>query len=378
MKVDSFRWDSATRMFRSPGESPDATFAVFFGPNPTIADPAFLAQARALCPNGPILGCTTGTLIDGPDLEDDAALLLAVTLKHTAVRIASAPVSVETSRETGQNIAAQLDAPDLAGVFVLCDSLNVDGSELVAGLRERLGPNVPISGGLASDGADFKRTMVGANAVPAERMAGALAFYGSAFTMSQGCAHGWDHFGPPRRITRAEGNVLFELDGKPALDLYEKYLGVDAADLPGSALRFPLLVSAPSDPLKKVIRTVLDVDRAARTLTFASAIEEGWDARLMRGALDRLAEGAAAAAGEVLAGSSPDDEGFAILVSCVGRRIVFGMSAADEPEAVADVLSSRLRQFGFYSHGEISSANAEAFCGLHNQTMTIVSMQEAA
>lgn len=298
-------------------------------------------------------------------------------LEKTQVRLASQPLSVETSRLAGRSLAEQLDAPGLAGVLVLADSLNVDGSELVAGLREKLPASVKISGGLASAGSAFERTLVGADGQPQERMAGALGFYGSSFHISQGCSHGWDEFGPPRKITRAEGNVLYELDGLPALDLYEKYLGDDAADLPGSALRFPLLVSQPGGATRTVIRTVLDVDREARTLTFASAIQTGWNARLMRGALDRLAEGAAHAASEIAAAQS-DSDGLAILVSCVGRRIVFGQWSEDETEAVASILAPRLRQFGFYSHGEISSADGDAFLGLHNQTMTIVAMQEVA
>lgn len=377
MRFESYRWDSGAAQFIGERDVRDAQFVLFFGSNPTITDPRFLAGIKARCPNAHILGCTTGTLIDGPELEDEAALFIAVKLDQTRVKIASAAVSVESSRVAGRTLAEQLNAPDLAGVLVLCDSLNVDGSELVAGLREKLPDGVKISGGLASDGSAFQRTLVSADSIPMERMSGAIGFYGSKFLMSQGCAHGWDEFGPSRKITRAEGNVLYELDGQPALDLYEKYLGDEAAELPGSALRFPLLVSEPGESGKEIIRTVLDVDREARTLTFASAVQTGWNARLMRGALDHLAQGAANAAAEI-ATVQDDSEGLAILISCVGRRIVFGQWAEDETDAVASILAPKLRQFGFYSHGEISSANSDAFLGLHNQTMTIVSMQEVA
>lgn len=377
MKFESFRWDAAAADFAGGADARDADFVLFFGPNPVISDPRFLAGVKARCPDAHILGCTTGTLIEGAELEDEAALFIAVKLDKTRVKLAAAGLSVETSRAAGRALAEQLYAPDLAGVLVLSDSLNVDGSELVAGMREKLPGGVRISGGLASDGSAFQRTLVSADSIPMERMAGAIGFYGSHFLMSQGCAHGWDEFGPPRMITRAQGNVLYELDGQPALDLYEKYLGEEAAELPGSALRFPLLVSEPGEAGREVIRTVLDVDRDARTLTFASAVQTGWKARLMRGALDRLAQGAANAAAEVAAAQS-DSDGLAILVSCVGRRIVFGQWAEDETDAVANILAPRLRQFGFYSHGEISSAGADAFVGLHNQTMTIVAMQEVA
>jgi hypothetical protein len=171
---------------------------------------------------------------------------------------------------------------------------------------------------------------------------------------------------------------LFELDGKPALDLYEHYLGDYAKQLPASALRFPLLVNDPSDPSRSVIRTVLNVDREARSLTFAASIQDGWTARLMRGAFDNLAEGAAAAAREAHASSLETNTGLALLVSCVGRRIVMGEHTGDEIEAVASALPKGFQQVGFYSHGEISASPNDSFCGLHNQTMTIVTLEEAA
>lgn len=376
MQIQSMRWDGAK--LTSSDKAIDASFVLYFGPNAIIEAPQFQQALRAAAPDAEIIGCTTGTCASEAAMHDDAALAVAVKLERSRTRIASAPVSVASSRMAGMAIARTLAAPDLSGVIVLCDSLNVEGEELLAGLRAVLGANTPISGGLASDGADFARTLVGANALPQQNIVAALGFYGSAISMSQGCAHGWDNFGPPRRITKAEGAVLFELDGKPALDLYEHYLGDCAAELPASALRFPLLISDPSNPTQEVIRTVLNVDRAARSLSFAAAIPEGWTARLMRGAFDNLADGAGAAAREVSVGVREGAPGLALLVSCVGRRVVLGEHTEDELEAVARALPPSLRQIGFYSHGEISSRPNEVFCGLHNQTMTIVALQEAA
>ncbi|MEZ5960885.1 MAG: FIST N-terminal domain-containing protein [Hyphomonadaceae bacterium] len=368
-------WDRASGQFAlSDPISP--TFVLYFGPNDVIADDRFQGAVREVAASGHVLGCTTGTCINDALLHDEQAIAVAVKLDHATTKLVSANINVAASRQVGTEIALQLRAPDLVGVMVLCDSLNVEGVELLAGMRGVLGNAVPISGGLASDGSDFQRTLVGANAAPREQCVAALGFYGSSLKMSQGCAHGWDNFGPPRRITRAEGLTLFELDGKPALDLYEHYLGEYAEQLPSSALRFPLLVTNPDDPTQQVIRTVLNVDRELRTLTFAAGIPEGWTARLMRGAFDNLAEGAAVAARNV--GGGADARGLALLVSCVGRRIVMGEYAGDEVEAVARELPSGFQQIGFYSHGEISASPDEGFCGLHNQTMTIMTLEEAA
>jgi hypothetical protein len=188
-------------------------------------------------------------------------------------------------------------------------------------------------------------------------------------------------FGPRRHVTRASGNVLFELDGEPALDLYERYLGPDESKaLPGSALLFPIQVYDLEKPDTAVVRTVLAVDRAARSMTFAGDIPQGWTAQLMRGNLDRLAAGAADAArqarGKLDAGG--DDQRLSILVSCIGRRLLMGQRARDEVEAVGAELGHDSLRLGFYSYGEISPHAKSGLCELHNQTMTVTTLAEVA
>jgi len=148
--------------------------------------------------------------------------------------------------------------------------------------------------------------------------------------------------------------------------------------LPASALRFPLLIENPDNADERVVRTVLDVDHDRGSMKFASAIPEGWSAQLMRGAFDHLTEGARVAGGQAAAGSLQTGGGLALLISCVGRRIVMGQETVDEVEAVASQFSPGLVQAGFYSHGEISAVSGVERCGLHNQTMTVVTIQEAA
>lgn len=378
MRTQLLHWRSDANAFDTSLLPRSPHFVLYFGPNDLIASVPFQDAMQQLAPQAAKLGCTTGTAICQSTLHDEQAFAVAGWLDSSSVKLASAEVCSETSLEAGAALAASLNRDDLAGVLVFCDSLNVDGMSLVQGLRENLKPGVVISGGLASDGSAFVHTIVGADCAPRAKLVGALGFYGRNLVMSQGCAHGWDNFGPPRRITKAAGLELFELDGSPALDLYERYLGSEAAELPASALRFPLLISNPDDPTEEVVRTVLGVDRTRRSMTFASPIPNGWNARLMRGAFDHLTEGARRA-GELAAhGATPDGEGLALLVSCVGRRLVMGPDTADEVEAVAGALAQQMVLCGFYSHGEISTTSDEKRCGLHNQTMTIVTVQEAA
>ncbi len=108
-----------------------------------------------------------------------------------------------------------------------------------------LGRDVHLTGGLAGDGASFRTTRVGLNANPEPGRIAAIGFYGDRIRLGSGSVGGWDAVGPERRVTRADGNTLFDLDGAPALDLYKQYLGAEAANLPASALLFPLQHPSP-------------------------------------------------------------------------------------------------------------------------------------
>jgi hypothetical protein len=333
-------------------------------------------------PRAHILGCSTGGQIRNDDIVDDEIVATAVRFDATKLRLACESASgPEHSRACGEAIGRSLAADDLAGIFVLSDGLSVNGGELVAGITGVVGPAVSLTGGLAGDGARFVQTLVGADCPPGERVVGAVGFYGSAIRIGHGSAGDWDEFGPRRRITRSQGRVLFELDGQPALNLYERYLGEDEAKgLPGTGLMFPLRIHDPARPDHDIVRTVLAVDRQARSLTFAGDMPEGWVAQLMRGNFDRLAAGAAKAARQaaVKMREGGNSQQLALVVSCIGRRLLMGQHIIDEVEAAGVELGTKVARLGFYSYGEIAPHSASGVCELHNQTMTVTAITEAA
>jgi hypothetical protein len=363
-------------------ERPDEVALVFyFGPRDLLACGTRYHELRAMFPSAHILGCSTGGQINNSDVNDDGIVAAAIHLDSTPLKLVhNHIVDGSHSWECGEAIGKALMAPDLAGVFLLSDGLNVNGSELVNGLVSVIGPGIPLTGGLAGDGADFLETLVGGDCAPRSRAVVGLGFYGNAIRIGHGSAGGWDLFGPRRQVTRSSGNVLFELDGKPALDLYEHYLGPeDSEGLPGSALLFPIQVHDAEQPDSAVVRTVLAVDREARSMTFAGDVPQGWTAQLMRGTFDRLAEGAADAARQAQTSlkAGKDDHQFSILVSCIGRKLLMGQRTSDETEAAAAELGAGTLRLGFYSYGEISPHANSGICELHNQTMTVTTFAEA-
>jgi hypothetical protein len=361
---------------------PETVSLVFyFGTREMLASGTRYNELREMFPSAHILGCSTGGQINNNDVSDDEIVAAAIGFDSTRLRLFRQDIAdAQQSRSCGETIGRALSREDLAGVFVLSDGLNVNGSELVNGLVAAIGPGIPITGGLAGDGADFAETLVGGDCIPRARIVVGIGFYGSAIRIGHGSAGGWDLFGPRRQVTKSSGNVLFELDGQPALDLYEHYLGPeDSKGLPGSALLFPIQVYDASEPDSSVVRTVLAVDHETRSMTFAGDVPQGWTAQLMRGNFDRLAEGAADAARQARIGldASEKDHQFSILVSCIGRRLLMGQRTIDETEAAGAELGSDTLRLGFYSYGEISPHAKSGICGLHNQTMTVTSFAEA-
>jgi hypothetical protein len=226
---------------------------------------------------------------------------------------------------------------------------------------------------MAADGDRFGETLVLAGDRVESGLAVALALYGDRLRVGCGSRGGWDQFGPERRITRSEGNVLYELDGKSALALYREYLGEHAAALPASGLLYPLAIRAEEDD-QPLVRAILRVNEETQSLTFAGDIPEGWYARLMRANFDRLVDGALGAARAGVAEGAEAE--LALLISCVGRKLILGQRVEEEVEAVREVLGTGTAMTGFYSYGELAPFKTGARCELHNQTMTITTLGE--
>jgi hypothetical protein len=381
MHVERLSWLSPDCGELAKLKQAEPDLIIYFGSRTSLASGAAFEQLKATCPGAMVLGCTTGGQIHEHDTVDDEITGVAIRFDETKIRLVSEMVgSSADSRTCGRAIGERLLAPDLAGIFILSDGLNVNGSELVAGITEMIGPHIPLTGGLAGDGSQFQETLVGANCAPQSRIVAGIGFYGNAIRIGHGSAGGWDVFGPWRTVTRSQGNVLFELDGEPTLDLYERYLGDEAEGLPGAGLLFPLQIQNPDNADHRIVRTILAVDRDNRSLTFAGDVPEGWSAQLMRGNFDHLSSGAADAARQATEGLADGQatNGVALLVSCIGRRLLMGQRVSEEIEAAGAVLGTQFARLGFYSYGEISPHAVSGICELHNQTMTITTITELA
>ena len=381
MHAEQISWNETAGWASDNVSAKSADLVLYFGMRAALASGRRYTELRTKFPHAHLLGCSTGGQIHSGDVVDEEIAAVALHFDSTTLKLACAPAKDPAqSRICGETIGHALagdgsNGKKLAGIFVLSDGLNVNGSELVAGIVSVVGKNVALTGGLAGDAALFTETLVGGDGPPIGHQVAAVGFYGDRVRIGHGSAGGWDEFGPRRRITRSQGNVLYQVDNKPALDLYKRYLGDEADGLPGTALLFPLRIHDPQHPEYELVRTVLAVDHETNSMTFAGDMPEGWVAQLMRGNLDRLAAGAADAAKQAASGLNERD-GVAILVSCIGRRLLMGQRAVEEVEAASVELGNRMPRLGFYSYGEISPHGGSGVCQLHNQTMTVTVISE--
>lgn len=378
MQIEQKRWTekegfvitSNTKIGRS------ANLVFVFGATHLIKSQDHILEIRKLYPNAVLFGCSTAGEICGARVFDNSLVVTAVKLEHTQIQGSQIKVKKSTdSFQVGEQLARSLKTDGLSHVMVLSEGLNINGSDLVKGLTGSLPKEITLTGGLSGDGERFGETFVLYNDFSERNAVAVLGLYGSRLKVGYGSLGGWDPFGPERQITRSEGNILYELDGKSALELYKTYLGEHAKGLPATGLLFPLALRAEGEGTS-VVRTILSVDETRKSLVFAGDVPVGSYARLMKANFDRLIDGASDAAKTSCASlkSSPAD--LAILISCVGRKMVLKQRTEEEVEAVRDVLGDSVVLTGFYSYGEISPFTPSAKCELHNQTMTITTLSE--
>ncbi|SOD92821.1 FIST signal transduction protein [Spirosoma fluviale] len=346
-----------------------------FGERTLLSRTDVYGQLRAQYPSAAIVINSTAGEIFNDHVSDDTIVATAIAFDKTTVRTVQIEIeNYQESYRAGQQIAQALDDPALAALFIVSDGSWVNGSKLIDALNDSLHRVVPITGGLAGDANRFESTLVGLNEQPTAGKVVGIGFYGDSLYVGTSSMGGWDVYGPEREVTHSEYNVLFQIGDTSALDLYRDYLGKYAQGLPSAALFFPLSMrtTADSPPL---VRTILTIDEAARSMTFAGDMPEKSLVRFMTANFDRLIEAAATAAHTAMSTLTFAPE-LAILVSCVGRKLVLGQRIDEEVEAVRDVFGETTVLSGFYSYGEIAPTAPGARCELHNQTMTITAFSE--
>lgn len=346
-----------------------------FGDKTAIAETNPYQLIHRTFPNAAIAICSAAGAIVNTSVEDRGFTVTAIQFEKTTVQSHLVNIAdYKCSYEAGYSLMQKIDAAETKFIFLLSDGQQVNGSELIRGINEANTTQIPVSGGLAADGYNFVSTLTGINGAPAEGNIIAIALCGSQLRVKYGTEAGWENFGPEREVTSAVSNRLFEIDGRNALDLYKRYLGKEAEALPGAALFFPLSLKL-SEEAEPLVRTILSIDNSNKSMVFAGDVPKGSKVRFMRANLDRLTNAATNAAVQTLSKNN-EAPALAILVSCVGRKLVLNERIDEELTAVDEIFGGQTILTGFYSYGEIAPCLTKDSSQLHNQTMSITSFYE--
>lgn len=346
-----------------------------FGDTDIIKDEKIYSEIASRYSNAKIVGCSSSGNILNSQVSKSSLVVTSVCFESAWVEISSISFNDgDDIQKMAEDLINNLPKDNLKHIFLISDGLLINGSQLVNGIN-KINKSIPVTGGMAGDGARFLETFVIANNPPSQRVIVAIGFYGDSLNIQSGCFAGWSEFGAQRVITKSKRNVLYEIDNQPALDLYKKYLGEHAATLPNSGLRFPLNIKE-NDNSNEVIRTLLSINEEEKSITFAGDVPEGYTARLMRPDIEELINGAGKAA-EVI-NKINDKTALGLIVSCVGRKIVMNQLIDDELEIIQETLGDNVHLTGFYSYGEIAPFQDNLLnCQLHNQTITLTTIYES-
>ncbi|WP_299260250.1 FIST N-terminal domain-containing protein [uncultured Aquimarina sp.] len=353
----------------------ESPLVLVFGNRFELENPKILEEVRSIFPEGEIVfGSTAGEII-GERVYDGAVTITAIEFEKSSFKIRRENILNydKDALALGKDLIKQLPEKGLKHVLVLSEGSHVNGSALIEGL-ETAYKGLTFTGGLCGDDARFEKTLVSYNELPKEGEIIIIGFYGDTLDISYAQYGGWTAFGPERIITKSDHNILYELDDQPALDLYKKYLGDKASELPQSALLYPLSVKS-KNRTEPIVRTVLAIDEKSNTMTLAGDVPEGSVVQLMMANIDNIADGASKAA-EIGMKDRTSKPEFAVLVSCIGRKLVMDQRVEEEVEEVIEAIGQQATVSGFYSYGELAPFSSGSSCELHNQTMTLTLFSE--
>jgi hypothetical protein len=364
------KWEAAG----GHGLNGDADLVLAFGAAAVLRNEQSFERLREQYPAARVIGCTSPAEIHGARTHENQLAVTAVHFEHTVLKSARIELgSTPDGYVAGQRLADTLWSDDLVHVLVLSDASGEVASHLTRGLAHALPDGVTVSGGISGPASGARDGLLFLDEPLASTGVAAIGFYGKRLKVTCGSGGTWELFGQERLVTRAQGNVLYELNGRRALDVYQEDLGRHAGEVAAIGVHFPLSLRT-SDPTQGVLRTVVRADRQAGTLMLAGDVSDGAFARVMRATDDGLLRGAGLAADNCCpAGDAPQ---FALLVSGANRRVVLRQRAPEEVEAVRDVFGPGTVLAGFYGNGEIAPSEAGERPELQNQTMSVTGFSE--
>ncbi len=377
---DSFRagQEAAGKALEQTGQQPPDLILVFASTR--FDQEALLRGITSVTRDAPLVGCSTAGEILSLGPARRSVVVMAIRSNTLQIAPGLGTHLSANPRQAGQTAASgatQARRTSPHAFLMFPDGLTGNIAEVIRGVQDVLGLSFPIAGGSAADDFGFTRTFqyfqgkVCTDAVAGVLLAGPIA-------VGIGARHGWQPLGKPRRVTRALANIVQELDGHSAANLYETYFGKAAQTLQRESFAdmsivYPLGMPIPGEE-EYLLRNVLRVDPSTGSLVYAGEISEGSEVRLMMGSKEKALQAARKAAEQAILAVAPRAPSFVLVFSSCSRARLFGRRAAEEVEAIRRVVGRSVPIVGFYDYGEQAPLTATGFRGLsyfHNETLVV-------
>ncbi len=322
----------------------------------------------------PLIGCTTDGEISSDGFSTDSAVLGAIATDQITFETVIAKNISRDSEQAGRELAAGF-SESVRYVQLFSDGLTGDGSAILRGMASEFAGTIPVSGGTSGDSGKFVKTWQFLGDQVYTDAAVAIGFCGD-FRLGTGVRSGWSRIGLPKKVTRADGNVLFELNGESALNVYERFLGKHAENLPAVGVEYPLgivnKIDGADEDEQLLLRATMSVDRQEGSIRFAGEIPEGAMVYLTCGDKSSILDATGEAIAQALDDLGEDRQpSIVFFYSCMARKTLLGLRIKDEIERVCSQLQPDVPVLGFYTYGEYCRAGCEQPSQLHNETATL-------
>ncbi len=338
----------------------------------------FLDGIASVAPGIPVIGCTTDGEISTAGLSVNSVVVMAMVSDRIRFHTAYVEQLSKDSYRAGIELGESFQGLNCRCIQIFSDGLCGNADKIIQGIKARLGDDIKIAGGTAGDGGDFKRTFqYFRNRVLTDSIVG-VALEGD-FALGTGTACGWFPVGITKKVTRSVDNVVYELDGQPALHVYEKFLGKYAELLPAVGVEYPLGLLGPygdvEDDSYFLCRATMGVDRQSGAIVFAGNVPEGASVKMTIGNEEGIIQSAGHAAQSALSklqgGNAALKPKAIFLYCCMARKIVLGSRTNEEILAIKDVIGRDVPVIGFYTYGEFAPVGNLDHSYFHNETATM-------
>lgn len=345
-------------------DDPGLLVLIFTG----ITDQAYvqglLTTLGTLFPNATLCGTTTGGEIAQGRAREHTTLLSFCQFEDTTLHSSLVAGQALHSREMGRQVGQANDTGNAQLLITFATALSTDGEAFAHGIEDTA-PGVPIAGGLAGDNRRFRETLVFTRDGIVTRGAAAVSLYNPTLALISRYALDWIPLGRPLQITRAEGNRVYTIDGGPASESYERYLGKDiSARLPALGMQFPLIVERDEMPIARMCLGI----QPDGSLIYSGRLHEGERVRFGLGDPNSVVNTLRTTHREL---STERFEGMLVFSSVARKRMM-----KDSADLDAHYLDRIAPTTGFFSYGEFFSLpQGNRF---FNHTMTAFGISETS